>query len=174
METENAVSVANVATSAVNGAPEVKLSTDKINWEKLQEKVFPLKIEANFEDIFVTEKDTFEVKVQYYKEGTKFFVESVDDDFSKEHGNKEMALTFKLPNQGDVTNIIGMVYSGGKTQATDVVDFTRLELARMMCLIRKWSSDKKIDNENLLALNPKVVKAILNKIRESIGADGIF
>ena len=86
-----------------------------------------------------------------------------------------MILTFKQPNQGDVTNIIGMVYSGGsKLQPNDVVDFTRLELARFMCLIRKWSSDKPIDNENILALNPKIVKAILNKIRESIGADGIF
>jgi hypothetical protein len=90
-------------------------------------------------------------------------------------------LTLKYPNQGDTTTIANTLGNGTfKNQNRSVdgglgaMDFMLLELARFTCLLRKWSINKPITNENVLNLNPKIFKAILNKVREHLGTDGIF
>lgn len=131
---------------------------------------------VSFDDIFVTEKDTFDISVAYYKVDGKLFVEVVDSDFEMDKKTNSATLTFKYPSQGDTTVIANHVFSKGiKTgENLDILEFNRLELARMACLLRKWDVDKPITNDNVMNLHPKVVKAILAKIRDVISTEGIF
>lgn len=131
---------------------------------------------VSFDDMFVTEKDIFDVSVAYYKENGKLFAEIVDSDFDMDKKTNSAILTFKYPSQGDTTVIANHVFSKGiKTgENLDILEFNRLELARMACLLRKWNVDKPITNENVMNLHPKIVKAILAKIRDVISTEGIF
>ena len=131
---------------------------------------------GNIDDIFVTEEDVFDVTVSFYKDDKKLLVESIDEEFSKEHEANQITFSVKLPSQGDVSAIFTMARnnSSGMRSEDDVLGFTHLEFARFMCLVRKWSVKKELNNGNLLSLNPKIIKAILIKVREQLGIDGIL
>jgi hypothetical protein len=131
--------------------------------------------EDDFSDIFVTEKDTFDISLKYYRKDDKLFVDSVDSDFDNTEVSREILMSFKHPDQSDSD---GIVMSSPKLNTdldkVDVRDFVAMEVARIFVLIRKWSVNKSLSRENILSLNPKIIKGMIAKIREKIGMDGIF
>ena len=127
--------------------------------------------------VFVTEDDKFDVTVEFYKENGKTFVRGVDDSFDIAKKSEYFTVTVKYPSQGDVE----LIYSAtGKSvdptnpQEISVPDFLRLELSRLLILIRKWSAGIDCTAEKIYQLNPKIVKAIILKIRAELGMDGII
>jgi len=134
-------------------------------------------LDENYNDIFITEKNRFTVSVEYYKdEGNNIIVENVDDNFDKTRKTKKISVTFKYPNQGDVTAIANNpIRSNVKSMENLTVnDFILLEISRFMCLIREWSLPQKINNETIMNINPKIIKGILSGIRKEIGTEGII
>ena len=126
------------------------------------------------QSIFVTENDTFDVKVKFYREGAKLIVEEVDEGFDKSQNCEEITVKFKYASQGDYDLIVSQAKLNGNTDEIDVREFTRLGLVRLMILVRDWDIDEKLNNESIMKLHPKIVKALLNGIVEEIGMDGII
>jgi len=123
--------------------------------------------------LFITENDRFDVKIKYNEQGAKLLVEDIDDDFVSTDATKEIIMTFKYPSQGDY-DLISRAY--GKAMLTkefDIKDFMNLELTRMLTLIRKWSLKKPLATDNILQLQPKIVKAAIVGIRKEIKMEGI-
>ena len=127
--------------------------------------------------VFVTEDDKFDVTVEFYKDNGKTIVRGVDDSFDIARKCESFTVTVKYPSQGDVE----LIYSAsGKSvdptnpQEISVPDFLRLELSRLLILIRKWSAGTELTSEKIYQLNPKIVKAIILKIRTEIGMEGII
>ena len=168
--TENTENTEKIETIVENKESEKKeISTPLIT---------PTNIEVDYEDIFITENSTFDISVIFQKDENKILVENVDASFDEKNivDSKSINITFKYPSQGDITEIANSpIRSSVKGLETlSVSDFTLLETARMLCLIRKWSIKKPINNQSIMELNPKIVKAIIYKIREKIGNEGIF
>jgi len=135
-----------------------------------------IKLDENYEDIFISEKDTFNVSIEYYKDEENILVEDVDDKFDKTRKAKKISMTFKYPSQGDVTAISNNpIRSHIKSvENMSLNEFMLLEIARFMCLIRAWSLPQKINNDTIFSINPKIIKGILNKVRNKIGTEGII
>jgi len=142
--------------------PEAKTSEKEIKLSK-------------FSDIFITEKDTFDIVVKYYKKDGVLYVKEVDDEFDDKEPCIDFSITFKYPDQGDTARITtGANRISADIENIDVRDLINLEFSRVLCLIRKWVLDKKLTNENILQLHPKIIKAIVVQIRDLIGMDGII
>ena len=147
----------------------VKLEQDKENSPEKKEEKKKLS-----QSIFVTENDTFDVKVKFYREGARLFVDEVDEEFDKSKTCEEINVKFKYASQGDSDLIVTQANLNGKVDEIDVREFTRLGLIRLMILSRDWDIDEKLNNESIMKLHPKIVKALLNGIVEEIGMDGII
>lgn len=165
--TKNETEIKEIPISQLPSPEETKETKEIDLKEKIQEGEFSI------DDIFITEDDKFNVSVSFYKKDKKLIVETIDDDFSLDHKSIKIDLTFKYPSQGDVSTI-NHISMQSKVENMDVRDFARLELSRMLCLVRGWNIPKPCNNENVIALSPTIVKAILNKIREVIGTEGMF
>lgn len=142
-----------------------------IEFQNAQNKTIP----TNYDDIFVTENSTFDIEILYYKDGDVLVVESVDDDFSNKKDCNVIKATFKFPSQGDVTTIHNSIGSkdSKSIESMTINEFSMLELSRFICLIRKWSIGAEISNKTVMTLSPKIIKAIINKVRAKIGLSGI-
>jgi len=132
--------------------------------------------EQNEESIlFITEKDTFDVIIKYYKDKDSVMVEGIDDDFVVSKGDKSFTMTLKYPSQADVSRI---AQEGIKLKITseemDLRDIMGLEFSRILCLMRKWSLKEKLNIETIMKLHPKIVKAVLLQVRIKLGMDGII
>lgn len=124
--------------------------------------------------IFVTEEDTFEASVEFYEDNKKLFVKGIDDiDETKK--TEKISLTIKYPSQADVEYIASGFRSFVNGQEkTTISDIIKLETIRFMVLARKWSLAEELNNDSIMKLNPKIVKAILFDIRSKIEMDGII
>jgi hypothetical protein len=135
----------------------------------------PVVVKDDFSEIFITEKDTFDIRVRFYKKDYSLVVEGVDDSFDEKHLHNEFSITFKHPDQGDSAKILSQANKlGTGTENIDVRDLVNLEFSRMMCLIRKWSLEKELSNKNILNMHPKIIKAVIVGLRNKLGMDGIF
>jgi hypothetical protein len=120
------------------------------------------------------------VSVRYYVEGKKIFVEDSDELFDTTRADiQELVCSIKYPSQGDVSLIMAQANQvknrlGSVTNELDLRDFIQLEFIRLMVLVRKWNLKEKLNNENVLMLHPKIVKALVAKVRNEIEMDGIF
>lgn len=142
-------------------------------FKKLADMVVKNNIDLNdTSDVFITEKDTFDIKFGYYKVGGDFCVESVDDEFDPKNPLvKTIEVTFKYPSQGDYEGIISRNEYKSPDKMT-IIDVMQMELTRLVVLIRKWSI--KAEFSKMVELDPKIVKAMTNKVREKIGVKGIL
>lgn len=131
-------------------------------------------IGENFSSVFVTEDDIFDVTLQYYKENGKMYVSGVDDDFDSSKSKDTFVATFKYPSQGDSEIIMNMSKSTSNGSEVTVPDFMKMEVARMMVLIRKWSVGAEVTTEKIYQLNPKIVKGVVHYVRQKLGTDGII
>jgi hypothetical protein len=136
-----------------------------------------IKLDENYDDIFVTEKDSFSISIEYYKdENSNLIVSGVDDSFDITRQSKKITVTLKRPSQGDVSAISNSpIRSNIKNiDSMSISEFLLLEISRFIVLMRSWSLPNKINNETIMSINPKIIKGILNKIRNEIGTDGII
>jgi len=154
-----------------NVSAEVNDET-KVDDKQLEEIKQP--DENDFSSIFINETDVFDIIIKFNKVDGALKVEFVDDDFIDEN-SKEIKITFKYPSQGDYDLINGYVSKSSKDDDdTFVRDFMKLELARVLVLIRKWSLKEKLSNDSIYKLHPKVFKCITYHVREKISTDGLL
>ena len=127
-------------------------------------------------DIFVTEEDTFDIEVKFYKKDGKLFVMGVDDEFDNAEKNiKSINITLKYPSQSDCLNMNRIKLDMQKSD--DIIDprsVLQLEYSRFVILARKWSIKEKLEESNILKLNPKILKGIFQLLRNKIEFDGII
>lgn len=125
------------------------------------------------DDIFITEKDTFDCSIRYYKNENGIMVEKVDDEFDNGAQNiKTITFTCKHPNQSDYQTMLNSPVYKGITENITGIDLAKLEITRLSLLIRKWSVQQSLDR--LLEVDPKIVKAMLISVNEQIGLKAIF
>lgn len=122
------------------------------------------------EEIFVSEKDLFDCEIKYYKENGVFVVEGVDDNFVLNKADKTLSFSCKYPSITDLTTIMNAI-SGKDVSHFKTSDYVLLELARLSLLLRKWSL--KQDINRIHDINPKFVKAMIVKVQEKIGMQGL-
>ena len=128
-------------------------------------------VDAN-ESIFITENDTFTVTIQWYKDGKDIFVEGESTDFdSTRQDINEFTVTFKYPSQGDYEMIMNS-QNNKSLENMSVSDIIRLEVTRMVTLVRSWSLKQNMDR--MVQLDPNIIKSINNKVRNIIGMKGIL
>jgi hypothetical protein len=73
----------NVMATVIN--EKVEKNTKNDQEKELLKEVTKVK-SISYDDIFITENDTFDIKILYYKKDDKLFVESVDQDFLTHEG----------------------------------------------------------------------------------------
>jgi len=131
---------------------------------------------SDYADMFVTEEDTFDVTLKYYKKDGKVYTDiGTDGDFVLDESCKQVTLTLKYPDQSDCSAIAHATPKMGQdVEKMDIRDFLSMELTRMIILMRKWSIDKVLDQSSIMALNSRIVKGLLIKIRDKIGMEGII
>ena len=134
------------------------------------------KEKENANDIFVTENNTFDINIAYYKKDDKVIVKNIDDDFDAENkGIKTLTLTLKYPSQGDCLAIEAIRSTIlGNNNSLDVKALLSLEYNRLLILIRKWSLPEKPEESQIASMNPKIVKGIFHELRQRIGLDGLL
>lgn len=165
MEQENKVEEVVVSE---NKSAEVILNV--INVSEELKKVE--KEEYIYDDIFITEKDTFEIEINYHKIGKELIVESVDESFDEK--NEELhsfKIKLKYPSQRDQEIIMSSSFSKTLSKM-DVMEFMQLELIRINTLIRSWTIKK--DLSTIVEMDPKIIKAICIKVRDELGMKGII
>jgi len=141
------------------------------------DKVVGVVDKAPVTSVFITEDDKFDITIEFYKENGKMFVKDIDNEFDVTRKTESFTVTIKYPSQGDVE----LIYSASSKsvdptnpQEISVPDFLRLELSRLLILIRGWSAGMDLNADKVYQLNPKIVKAIILKIRSEIGMEGIL
>jgi hypothetical protein len=150
----------------------IKTEVAKIETAKIE----TAKVENEHGDIFITEDNTFDVTVKYYKENNNVFVEGVDDAFDITKKSKQFTVTIKYPSQSDVSIIYkqSSALKSGALEDIDIRDILGLEFSRFLCLMRKWTLSDKLDLSTIMKLNPKIVKSIVMQVRVILGMDGII
>ena len=132
-------------------------------------------IKKDNNDIFITEDDTFTIEISYYNDPIKgLIVETVEDSFDATNKDvKSFNMTFKYPSQGDYETIMAR----SKYQSIEKMNLTEvtlLETTRVVVLMKKWSLDRKLTVAEMTSIDPKIVKAINNKVREKIGVSALI
>jgi len=159
---------------------EVKVEKVEVKEEvKIENKVEVTKevkeLKEDYSDIFVSESDIFDATVNYYKEDGKILVEGIDDSFDNKKVVKSITFTLKYPSQSDCLKIANSFPKiNADIEKVDIREFMAMELSRFFNLIRKWSIKKELNNDAIMELNPKIIKAALGQIRSKISMDGIF
>lgn len=125
---------------------------------------------------FITEDDVFDVLVRYYRDGKKIFVETIDENFEVNRKDiAEIKFVIKYPNQGDCDLMFGTSKKIDlNTDNMNIKTFMELEVVRFLSLVRKWSLKEELNNKNALSLSPKIIKAVISKIREEIQLEGLL
>jgi hypothetical protein len=82
-------------------------------------------------------------------------------------------MTLKYPSQGDFETIMSRV-NYKSPESMSILDMYQLEVTRLIVIMRKWSLKKKLIVSELVNMNPKIVKGIINKVRESISTQGLI
>lgn len=137
------------------------------------ETVVPTKTVESHDDIFITENDTFTLEVQYYKANGDIKVKKVDDDFDEKAENiKTISFTCKYPSQGDYQTMVNSGVYKSINENISGLDMIQLEMIRLSLLLRTWTIKKPI--EEMINMDPKIVKAMLLLVNERIGLKGIF
>jgi hypothetical protein len=129
------------------------------------------KAEYDNDDIFVSENNVFIIKVNFYKDGNKMFVEGIDDDFDNTKNVKSINITFKYPSYADVQ----MIYTLSNVRVKEKIEVMELMIlqdARIAVLFRSWDSSRSKDSLN--DLDTKILKSVRNLIIREIGMEGIL
>jgi len=162
------VDIVNVSAQAIDSGEIVATKSSEKVSDTVVKKIDREPIDA----IFITEDDTFDIKIRWQKIGNKIYVEEGDANFDPQSSDiNEFTVTFKYPSQGDYEIVMS---SGTYKNQTEIklTDIIQLELARMVTLVRRWSL--KQDFSKMVDLDPSIVKAILTGVRNEIGMKAIL
>ena len=124
------------------------------------------------DDLFITEDDTFDITIKWYKKDGDLCVKDITDEYDNDFEEiNEFTVTFKYPNQGDYEAISK---SGENKSPEDlkIADIVGLELARLVVLIRSWSLEQEMSK--LVLLDPDIVKGMIKAVQDELGMIGIF
>ena len=125
------------------------------------------------EGIFITEHDTFDISIKWYKDALGAVVEGESENFDPDHQPMhEFTVTFKLPSQGDYEAIMASA-NEMSIEHMRVADIIRLEVVRLITLVRSWSLKQDMKSR-MVQLDPNIIKAMLAKVRDTIGMRGIL
>jgi len=168
MNEEKNVEVEKVKTESV--LEKVEVSENK---EEKSEVVQSNADEKSLSEcIFITEDDTFDIVVKWYKIDDTLFVYESDTDFDKNvKGVNEFAVTFKYPSQGDYELIMNSTVYRSPDEMK-IADVIQMELTRLVTLVRKWSLPQ--DMSRMVQMDPLIIKSLLKQIRDKIGMKGIL
>ena len=146
---------------------------EEVKEEIVEETKEEIKEEADVnESIFITEDDVFDVKIRWYKVDNELFIEESDSEFDVDFKDiHAFSVTFKYPSQGDYEVIMNSTVYRSPDEMK-IADIVQMELTRMVTLVRGW--DLKQDISRMVQLDPFIIKAILQKLRELIGMKGIL
>jgi len=152
---------------------------DVVEESKKEPKESKAEVKSVPSQLFVREEDTFDIEVEYYFDGKKVMVKGIDLLFEEaKEGVQKLGCKIKYPSQGDSSLISAqasqMRSSTKSSDELDLRDFIQLEFIRLMVLIRGWDLDEELNNANIMKLHPKIVKSIVEKIREEIDMDSII
>ena len=157
--------------SKVDVVEVVKTDLNVINISEALKEIEKEKEEYTYDDIFVTEKDTFDVEIKYYKIAKELMVESVDESFDKTREDMHsFKVKLKYPSQRDQEIIMSSSFAKTLTNM-NVMEFIQLELVRINTLIRSWTIKKELSA--IVEMDPKIIKAICIKVRDELGMRGI-
>jgi len=118
---------------------------------------------------FITDEDTFDLKVRYYVRGIKYCVENIDDNFDKEDVTDEFTFVCRIPNQEDVNIISQRVgSSGGGGEMTMFKAFTDMEYIRLVRLLKDWSLDEPCIESSIERMHPGIVKGMIVAVRNKL------
>jgi hypothetical protein len=124
---------------------------------------------------FIDDNDTFDIVIKYYKDGKKFFVENITDDFDIAKSCNSIVITVRYPSMADCSSINSRVHILFPNRENwDVRELVQLELVRLMVLIKKWDLKEELSNDSLLKLSPDIIKSIHAQIQKEIGMTGII
>lgn len=149
-------------------------SPEKVEEPKVEdaEKVEDIDDMDDNSDIFITEKDRFDIPIEYYMVGNDPSIKGFDDDYDDKHEKiKKFTITFKHPSQKDADAIV-LTNPIEDIEKTTYNEFLQLENLRILVLIRTWTLKK--DITEIAYLHPKMIKAIRLKVTEEIGGNGIY
>ncbi len=133
---------------------------------------FPVAEKSPSECIFITEDDTFDIRVRWYKIDDELFVYESDTDFDKDmEGMNEFTVTFKYPSQGDYELIMNSTVYRSPDEMK-IADVIQMELTRLVTLVRRWSLPQ--DMSRMVEMDPLIIKSLLKQIRDKIGMKGIL
>jgi len=122
---------------------------------------------------FVTENDTFIITSEYYSKDKRLFVKGIDEDYDESNEAEKLEVTVKCPDQGDSRLIQAQskLLSKGDFSVEEVLN---LEFTRLLVLIREWNLDRDINHESVIKIHPRIIKALIEGMREKIGMDGLI
>ena len=124
---------------------------------------------------FITGEDTFDVSVNYYRDGNKVIVEG-NEIFDIKRQSSAIGFTIRYPSQADCEIIMKSckdIYIEN-VDNLDIRKFMKVELVRFLTLVKKWDVDEVMSNETIMRLHPDIIRVSLIKIRDEIGTNGIF
>ena len=150
---------------------EPKLELVKEIKEAVPVEEVPVEEDEN-ESIFITESDTFDIKVKWYKVDKTLFIEDSDSEFDEKFEDmNEFTATFKCPSQGDY-EIIVAASNYKSPEEMKVSDVLQMELTRVVTLVRKWTLPQPL--ERMVQLDPYIIQSIMTKVRDVLGMKGIL
>ena len=134
-------------------------------------------VEVDKSSPFITEDDIFVVVVKYSKNGHKYLVEGIDEEFVNVLNPVSIKFDIKYPSQGDqeIINVqSAQMRSFRDSTELTLQDFKQLEVSRFLVLVRGWSLDEEINNEKILSLSPRIIQRVLDLVREEIETAGLI
>ena len=130
------------------------------------------KVES-MDDIFVTEQNTFECEVEFYRDNDNIIVKNVDDNFDATHaGIRKITFSCKYPSQGDYEMMLNSPTYRNMQNSFRPIDMVALELTRLTILIRSWSLPQEFSR--MVELDPKIVRGMTFAVSNKIGNKIIF
>ena len=125
--------------------------------------------EISYDDIFVKDTDTFDIDISYYKNNNDIWIKDIDETFDTKHANiKNFTVTFRYPNFSDYKKI---QQNNVKQDPNSMFDLIGLQYSRLETLFKSWTL--KQPEKEMKNLNPKFLKAIIQKMNDKIGLDGV-
>jgi hypothetical protein len=133
------------------------------------------------QDLFVTDKDSFEVSVNYLREGGKLVVRRADtlDEAEKASGKfKAISIKFVVPTWTKAQEIMraSTPYVNGRPQ----IDFGVFQIALMRALACGWDLKDEKGEETVFSLEqlgnirPEIGRAIFEGLQEKLNEIGVY
>lgn len=126
--------------------------------------------------IFVEEKDTFDVTVEYYNHGSQYFVKGIDSGYDDKQPCQKLIVTLSYPSMATFSTV-ARSEAASKIGIGDEFSYQSLmglQMVRLFSLVRSWNYQEPCSNDLIMKLRPKVIKAILDGITVEIAMEGII